>query len=71
MHADTLTASPVWEALFYDWLERDLLPDWLIRLGIRRLLAGRLQEEHRGGVEAQAERLARFIEQLRRCLPAP
>ena len=66
MHADTLTASPVWEALFYDWLERDLLPDWLIRLGIRRLLAGRLQEEHRGGVEAQAERLARFIEQLRR-----
>jgi len=25
-------------------LERDLLPDWLIRVGIRRLCAARLQE---------------------------
>ena len=29
-------------------LERDLLPDWLIRIGIRRLLAQRLREEDRG-----------------------
>jgi len=26
------------------WLDRDLLPDWLIRVGIRRLLAERLRE---------------------------
>jgi cyclopropane-fatty-acyl-phospholipid synthase len=66
MQADTLTLSPVQEAGYSKWLERDLLPDWLIRLGIRRLLAARLREEQEGGVEAQAERLMRFIAQLRR-----
>ena len=34
-------------------LERNLLPDWLIRLGIRRLLAQRLREENQGNGEAQ------------------
>jgi cyclopropane-fatty-acyl-phospholipid synthase len=46
------------------WLDRDLLPDWLIRVGIRRLLAERLREESTGGVEWQAERLRAFIEEL-------
>ena len=45
-------------------VERDLLPDWLIRMGIRRLLRQRLREEDRGGVEAQQEHLSRFIQQL-------
>ena len=31
---------------FYEsWLDRNLLPDWLIRIGIRRLLAQRLKQE--------------------------
>ncbi|MCX6621591.1 MAG: cyclopropane-fatty-acyl-phospholipid synthase [Acidobacteria bacterium] len=66
MQASTLEASSVLEAGYSRWLERDLLPDWLIRLGIRRLLAARLREESQGGPEAQAERLMQFVEQLRR-----
>lgn len=27
------------------WLERGLIPDWLVRLGIRRLVKARLREE--------------------------
>ena len=65
MQSDTLTLSPVQEAAYTTWLERDLLPDWLIRFGIRRLLAARLREEQQGGVEAQAARLMNFVEQLR------
>ena len=65
MQADTLTLSPVQQAGYSRWLERDLLPDSVIRLGIRRFLAARLREEQEGGVEAQAERLMRFVEQLR------
>ena len=65
MQADTLTISPVLEAGYTRWLERDLLPDRLIRLGIRRLFAARLRQEETGGAEAQAERLMRFIAQLR------
>jgi len=30
-------------------IERNVLPDWVVRLGIRRLLAQRLREETRGG----------------------
>jgi cyclopropane-fatty-acyl-phospholipid synthase len=66
MQTDTLTASPVLTAGYNTWLERDLVPDWMIRIGIRRLLAARLREEGRGGPEAQAERLMQFIGQLRR-----
>jgi cyclopropane-fatty-acyl-phospholipid synthase len=65
MQADTLVASPVMEAGYSRWLERDLVPDWLIRVGIRRLVAARLREESRGGPEGQAERLIWFILQLR------
>jgi|SRR5579871_126531 len=66
MQADTLTLSPVQEASYSKWLERDLLPDWLIRFGIRRLLSTRLREEQQGGVETQAGRLMTIVEQLRR-----
>jgi cyclopropane-fatty-acyl-phospholipid synthase len=47
------------------WLERDLLPDWLIRLGIRRLLRQRLREENQGGAEAQRAHLLKFVEGLK------
>jgi len=46
-------------------LERDLLPDRLIRVGIRRLCAARLQEEDCGDVERQRARLLRFVEELK------
>lgn len=46
-------------------LERDWLPDPLIRFGIRRLLAERLREERRGDAEAQQAHLMRFVEELR------
>lgn len=34
-----------------NFLERGCVPDWIIRMGIRRLLARRLREEARGGAE--------------------
>jgi len=46
-------------------LERDLLPDALIRYGIRRLLAQRLRDERKGDVEAQQAHLMALVEQLR------
>ncbi|NJD33214.1 MAG: class I SAM-dependent methyltransferase [Gammaproteobacteria bacterium] len=49
----------------FSLLERDLLPDWLIRVGIRRLLAQRLREEARGSPEAQQAHFMRFVAELR------
>ena len=46
-------------------LERDLLPDFLVRVGIRRLLRARLAEEHRGSAEAQQQHLMQLISRLR------
>ena len=46
-------------------LEKNLLPDALIRLGIRRLLADRLREEDKGSAEAQNARLLEFVRQLK------
>jgi cyclopropane-fatty-acyl-phospholipid synthase len=46
-------------------LERDLLPDFLIRFGIRRLLKARLAEEHQDSLQAQQRRLMKLITRLR------
>jgi len=46
-------------------LERDLLPDAAIRLGIRRLVEARLREEHRGDPEAQQAHFMRLLGTLR------
>ena len=46
-------------------LERDFLPDSLIRMGIRNLLKQRLREEDLGDVEQQQFRLLSFISQLK------
>jgi len=48
-----------------DLLARNLLPDPAIRLGIRNLLAKKLREETREGVEEQNEALAAFIADLK------
>jgi cyclopropane-fatty-acyl-phospholipid synthase len=53
-------------SLSYSLLERDLLPDWLIRAGIRRLLGQRLRDEDKGDIEAQQRHLMQLVEELRR-----
>jgi cyclopropane-fatty-acyl-phospholipid synthase len=47
-------------------LERDVLPDGVLRFGIRRLLRQRLREQHRGNIEARSRARQRLVEQLRR-----
>src|ERR1700759_2267511 len=46
-------------------LEYDVLPDWMIRIGIRRLLAQRLRELEAGGLERQRANLVTLVQQLR------
>ena len=52
-----------------DWrmrlLERDLIPDFLIRMQIRKLLEQRLQDEDKGSVDEQRRHLMQFIERLK------
>ena len=50
------------------WLERGLLPDWLVRTGIRRLLRQRLRDECAADPERSAERLRRWLAQ---CAASP
>ena len=57
-------ASPSTKGLD-DLLERDLLPDWLIRTGIRRLLVQRLREEDEGSAERNRAHLLEFVDQLK------
>ncbi len=53
-------------AAFYEsWLERDLLPDWLIRIGIRQLVTQRYRQESEGGEIRQHERSMQLVEALR------
>jgi cyclopropane-fatty-acyl-phospholipid synthase len=47
-------------------LERDVLPDWLIRIGIRRICAARLRQQQAGGSSQQAKRREQFIAELKR-----
>jgi len=47
---------------FIGLAEAGYLPDWLIRMGIRRLLASRLQERRRGASQLMAE----FVQLLKR-----
>lgn len=46
-------------------LEKNLLPDFLIRFGIRRLLRQRLVEEDRGGLEQDQAHFMKLIEELK------
>lgn len=46
-------------------VEKGLVPDALIRWGIRRLLKSRLREEERGSVEAETKSLQDFIRVLK------
>lgn len=51
-------------SLAMNLLERDLVPDFLIRRRIRALLAARLREESAGGPERQQQRLQEFVRTL-------
>lgn len=52
--------------MFYDpLLEKDLLPDALLRTGIRRLLKQRLQQEKKADVELQQAHLMQLIGELK------
>ena len=61
--ATAATAHPT--NLQQRWLERGLVPDALIRVGIRRLLRDRLAAEDQGDPEAQQAHLAALIAQLK------
>ncbi|MBM3803377.1 MAG: class I SAM-dependent methyltransferase [Acidimicrobiia bacterium] len=46
-------------------VERNCLPDWLIRLGIRLLLAERLRRENKSSLKLQQSHFARFVSMLK------
>jgi cyclopropane-fatty-acyl-phospholipid synthase len=52
-------------SLVLDLVERGLLPDALVRLGIRALCRQRLSAEGRGGAEAVQDRVMAWVEQCR------
>lgn len=51
--------------LALSWTERGILPDTLVRAGIRRLLGARLDEIHAGDVEASAAQAESFMAAMR------
>jgi cyclopropane-fatty-acyl-phospholipid synthase len=59
--AATSERVPFWQSL----LERDLIPDWVIRRGIRTLLRARLTEETKATEEAQGATLQRLVAELK------
>ena len=63
MNATTIPMPMSWSMRL---LERNLLPDFLVRFGIRRLLKARLAEEDRGSLEEQQRHLMKLIARLRR-----
>ena len=46
-------------------LEKDLLPDFIIRYGIRKLLTQRLKDENKGNPEAQQEHFMKLVAELK------
>lgn len=47
-------------------LEKDTIPDFIIRKGIRSLLKQRLQQENKGNAEAQQAHLIKLVEELKK-----
>jgi len=61
LHSAEETAASAW---YSPLLDSGLVPDWLLRWGIRRICAARLREESAGGPEAQRERRRLLLAQL-------
>ncbi len=51
--------------MIFSLLEKNLIPDLLIRVGIRALLRDRLEEENKGSLEKNQEHLNQYIEILK------
>ncbi|PJZ24649.1 SAM-dependent methyltransferase [Leptospira hartskeerlii] len=51
--------------LIYTLMEKDIFPDWLIRLRIRQLLRLRLRMEDRGSLEKNQEHLIEYVNGLK------
>lgn len=51
--------------MIWTLLERDLLPDWAIRFGIRRLLASRLAQEQAGNPHLFEQRKEKLVARLK------
>jgi len=58
-------------AVAIHWVEQGLVPDRVVRMGIRRLLKARLSELHSGEAEASAELTRRFADGIRGAELAP
>ena len=63
--ASLLVAPPGGASLALRLLETGLVPDALIRAGIRRELRARLRDERRGGPDAEAKRQALLVASLK------
>ncbi len=50
---------------YNSFVEKNKVPDCLIRIGIRRLLKQRLQDENKGNTEAQQQHLMQLIDELK------
>ncbi len=50
--------------MIFNLLEKDIIPDFLIRIGIRKLLRERLAEENKGSKEEQQKHLIEYIKKL-------
>ena len=69
MQASTFSTSesaaqskPAW---YEPLVERDFVPDWVLRAGIRRLVAQRLRDEDQGDPERRQAHLLQYVEQLK------
>lgn len=62
---DTEQLQTAPDAWFAGLLEKDLLPDVLVRIGIRRLLAQRLRDADTGDVERRQAKLMDWVETLK------
>lgn len=69
MEASTLSAGQSVRQPQTAWyeplVERDLAPDWILRAGIRRLVAQRLREEDKGDPKEQQAHLMSYVDQLK------
>lgn len=61
------SGAAVSPALVDGLIDTGLVPDRLLRAGIRRLLAARLREEDRGGLAEDQAHLMEWVEHLRSC----
>ena len=69
MQASSLSTAehptPAKAAWYESLVERDLVPDSVLRAGIRRLLSERLRDEDKGDPETQQSHLMRYVAQLK------